>query len=131
MSSLPPERDFARSLLRRAIEDLDALLALYEHGGIADAVLGFHAQQAVEKALKAALVATGWSLRRTHDLRFLLDQADEVGIDVAEEVRTARWLTPWAVEARYDDFLEESLDREAAVSAARSAVAWASAYIES
>lgn len=70
MSSPSPEFEFARSLARKAREDLDALVVLHERGGIADSVLGFHAQQSVEKALKAAIVVSGGELRRTHDLRF-------------------------------------------------------------
>jgi len=36
-------------LARRSREDLDALVALRKLAGIADAVIGFHAQQAIEK----------------------------------------------------------------------------------
>ncbi len=125
MSSPPPESDLARTLLRKTGEDLGALVALHERGGIADSVIGFHAQQAVEKACKAVLVAGGWEFKRTHDLRFLLQEADAQGIGVPDAVRDTRWLTPWAVELRYDEFLDESLDREAAVEAAHQAVNWA------
>lgn len=52
MSSQSPSADLARSFARSARDDLDALVALHEIPGIADAVVGFHAQQAVEKALK-------------------------------------------------------------------------------
>lgn len=118
--------DEARVFLRSATEDFEALEVLHERGGIADAVIGFHAQQAVEKALKAVLIAHGWPGRRTHDLKFLLEDASGLGIDVPADVAAARWLTPWAAELRYDDFLDDELDREAAVAGARAAVAWAS-----
>ncbi|MBI2370373.1 MAG: HEPN domain-containing protein [Deltaproteobacteria bacterium] len=36
---------------------------------------GFYLQQAVEKFLKAFLLQKGWSLRRTHDLQALLNEA--------------------------------------------------------
>jgi HEPN domain-containing protein len=36
---------------------------------------GFFLQQALEKFLKAFLLAKGWSLRRIHDLEALLDEA--------------------------------------------------------
>jgi len=94
VSSPSPERDFARTLLGKAREDLDALGALHERGGIADAILGFHAQQAVEKALTPLLVDQGWELRRTHDIQFLLEQAATVGIELPEPVASASWLTP-------------------------------------
>ncbi|MFA0758202.1 MAG: hypothetical protein PVTTEEND_000300 [Candidatus Fervidibacter sp.] len=35
----------------------------------------YHLQQAVEKALKAFLLAQGWQLERTHDLPYLLQRA--------------------------------------------------------
>jgi HEPN domain-containing protein len=38
------------------------------HGGI-------HLQQAIEKWLKAFLLHHGWTLRRTHELEALLDEA--------------------------------------------------------
>ena len=102
---------------------LDALVALRELAGIADSVIGFHAQQAVEKALKAAIVNSGGELRRTHDLRFLVQQARGLTIFLPEEVAEAHWLTPWAVELRYGEYLEEPLDRVLAVQAATAAVA--------
>lgn len=115
----------AHLFLRKAEQDLEALEVLHERGGIAAAVLGFHAQQAVEKALKAVLIAHGWPGRRTHDLKFLLDDSAQHGIDVPADVAAARWLTPWAVELRYDDFLDDELDRNAAAAGARAAVVWA------
>jgi HEPN domain-containing protein len=110
-------------LARRSREDLDALVALHELAGIADSVIGFHAQQAVEKALKAAIVNSGGGLHRTHDLRFLVQQARGLTIVLPEEVARAHWLTPWAVELRYGEYLEEPLDRVLAVQAATAAVA--------
>ncbi|HEX3909178.1 MAG TPA: HEPN domain-containing protein [Solirubrobacteraceae bacterium] len=41
---------------------------------IADGAVGFHAQQAVEKALKTAIVLTETELPRTHDLEQLSDR---------------------------------------------------------
>jgi HEPN domain-containing protein/predicted nucleotidyltransferase len=37
----------------------------------------YHTQQAVEKALKAFLLAQGWQLERTHDLPYLLQLASQ------------------------------------------------------
>ena len=130
MSSRSPERDFARTLLGKAREDLDALGALHERGGIADAILGFHAQQAVEKALKALLVDHGWELRRTHDLRFLLEQAAALDIELPEPVASAGWLTPWAAELRYDEFADDPLSRDNALAVAAQAVELAQRRIE-
>jgi len=129
VSSPSPSADLARSLARRSRDDLDALVALHELAGIADAIIGFHAQQAVEKALKAAIVNAGGELHRTHDLRFLVKQAIGLAIVLPEEVTEAQWLTPWAVELRYDEYLEEPLNRALAVQAAGAAVAIAECLV--
>ena len=122
MSSPSPEADFGRSLVAKSREDLDALVALHERDGIADSVLGFHAQQAVEKALKGLLVSAGWELRHTHDLRFLVQQAESLNLQLPEATAEAHWLTPWAVELRYDEFSTETLDRDRALATASEAV---------
>jgi len=50
-----PELEEALLLLRKAQEDADAVKKLLPDTDIADSVVGFHAQQAAEKALKAVL----------------------------------------------------------------------------
>jgi len=125
VSSPSPSADLARSLARRSREDLDALREL---AGIADSLIGFHAQQAVEKALKAATVNTGGELHRTHDLRFLVQQARGLTIVLPEEVAGAHWLTPWAVEFALREYLEEPLDRVLAVRAATARYAFRSPF---
>jgi HEPN domain-containing protein len=48
-------RDHALVLLRKATDDATAARKFADDPEIADAIVGFHAQQAVEKALKAVL----------------------------------------------------------------------------
>jgi len=62
------ERSVARLLLESARQDEKAVAALSDVADIGDAIIGFHAQQAVEKALKAALSSAGIVFRRTHDI---------------------------------------------------------------
>ena len=52
-----PEAERARALLGRADADLAAVRALEAVETVPDEVVGFHAQQAVEKLLKAVLAA--------------------------------------------------------------------------
>lgn len=120
----PEQVEYATVLLRRAESDLRACETLANDAAMNDDVIGFHAQQAVEKSLKVALVLAGVEFPRTHDLSFLVDLASEHGVEVEPAVVAATHLTPWAAQLRYDD-PSGVLDREAAVAGARAAVAWA------
>lgn len=81
------EKDLAR--VDRSLADGDPELA------------GFCLQQAVEKFLKAFLLAKGWQLRRIHDLEALLD--DAVAHDpTLEQFRSAcQRITKYYVLERY------------------------------
>lgn len=52
----PEQREYADLLLEQATSDLGACRVLMAAKDMRDDVVGFHAQQAVEKALKVALV---------------------------------------------------------------------------
>ena len=52
-------------LLDAALQDLAACKLLAGGAGIGDAVVGFHAQQSVEKSIKAVLSASMIEFRRT------------------------------------------------------------------
>jgi Uncharacterized conserved protein related to C-terminal domain of eukaryotic chaperone, SACSIN len=123
----PEQREYAELLLRRAASDLSAFRVLMSDPEMLDDVIGFHAQQAVEKALKTALVLSDVDFPRSHDLGELADIARDHGIEVPDSVRTALWLTPWAAQMRYEEL--SPLDREQALSIAADAVAWATALL--
>ena len=89
--------DYANMLLDRAASDSAAVHVLIANEDMLDDVVGFHAQQAVEKALKVALVLADIDFPNSHDLRELADIAAEDGISVPSSIQAARWLTPWAV----------------------------------
>ena len=92
----------------------------------------FHAQQAAEKALKAALVAKGVPFPHTHDLARLIGLLDSCGSSVPYELREAAGLTVYAVATRYpgpEDDLETEELREAVEIAGR-VVAWVESFIE-
>ena len=125
----PEESEEAVRLLKAAHADLRAAKLLAAHDDQANAVVGFHAQQAVEKAIKAALVASGMEIPYTHDLRFLLDVVADHNISAPQSVAEADWLTPWAVAARYGTS-EASLDRKLAVAVAEAAVNWADVVVD-
>jgi len=126
----PDQREYAARLLRKAGEDLAVVRALVDNESIADNAIGFHAQQAVEKAMKAVLVASGLAFRRAHDLSYLLQVAAEGDVDVPENVAAARWLTPWAAEFRYDEPEITGFDRAESLRSAERAIAWAQAAVD-
>ncbi len=116
-------------LLRAARSDLRAAMALAADGEQGNDVVGFHAQQAVEKAIKIALVMSGGEeIPYTHDLSFLLDLLKYHEMEIPEALAESDWLTPWAVAARYGAS-DAPLDRAAALAVANEAVAWAAAFV--
>ena len=90
----------------------------------------FHAQQAVEKAMKAILCLSGIEFRRTHDLLELADTLASSGKELPVADDQLLRLTPYAVEFRYDDQALPLLTPEQATAAVDSALRWASALIE-
>jgi HEPN domain-containing protein len=120
----------AMLLLRKAREDASAVERLAPDEEMADSVVGFHAQQAAEKAMKAVLASRGDEFPWTHDLRHLMDRLEAIGIPLPELLIGVRELAPWAVEFRYGETIEDHLDREQARVLTRDVVAWASASLD-
>jgi HEPN domain-containing protein len=121
-------REHAELLLRKAGQDEFALAELLPNPRCADEVIGFHAQQAVEKLLKAVLAGRGIDYPYTHDLVALIDLLRDRGLDVPGDVENARRLAPFAVELRYDDILEEeeeAFDRSWAADCVKKTREWA------
>lgn len=120
----PEQIEVAELLARHAKGDLTVAEKIAPDPEIEDAPVGFHAQQAVEKALKVALTLKGIDFPKTHDLDFLLVLSHQGSIDLPAETSIAGWLTPWAADFRYDDAPIESLDRDQAIAVAKAAVNW-------
>jgi HEPN domain-containing protein len=59
-------------LSRKAAGDEDIVRRLIDVPEVVDEMLGFHAQQAVEKLIKAVLVRHGVAYDRTHNIAYLL-----------------------------------------------------------
>lgn len=125
MSDRDPKAE-AAILARKAEGDAKAMQVLASVSDIDDEAIGFHAQQAVEKWLKAVLGSNGVAFEYTHDLRRLIAEvtaaAGEFPFDTAEVVA----LTEHAVPLRYDEILDaEPLDREATVALVDEVGGWA------
>lgn len=106
-------RDLAVRYVRKARSDEIALEKLAGDDEVPDDLIGFHAQQAVEKLLKAALASAGVVPPRVHDIRVLAKMLEDAGLMPPDAVAEARRLTPWAVEFRYEDIIDGGLDRVA------------------
>lgn len=111
-------------LARLAQIDLATAEKLAPDPEMDDRPVGFHAQQAVEKAVKVALTLEGVDFPRTHDLEYLFTLAGKHSIALESDFESASWLTPWAAEFRYDDAPIETLDRKRAIAVAQAAVGW-------
>jgi HEPN domain-containing protein len=114
-------------LLRRANGDLYVCRALHDDPEIGDGPIGLHAQQAVERALKIALVLTDVELPRTHDLEFLARLVREAGVDTPSVFENIDWLSPRALDSLDDEPID--LDRTAALSVVECAVDWAEGLV--
>lgn len=109
--------EYADNLLLMARKDFDALRGMVGNDLFADEIFGFHAQQAIEKALKAWLNRASTDFPLTHDLSHLLGLLEGVGVDVSPYLPLVEF-NMFAVQARYESGLmelEEALDREAVI----------------
>jgi len=120
MNSAP---DLPGDLLALAREDLASAEALDREERVSDAPVGFHAQQAVEKALKAAIAHRDQDFPFTHDIGLLIQLCQDAGFEVPADLTEADRLTPYAAAVRY------GLGDPGAV-AAQDALLWAALAIE-
>ncbi|MBC8206012.1 MAG: HEPN domain-containing protein [Kiritimatiellales bacterium] len=108
-----PEREFALEWLHKARNDLlSAKAVLASEYGITD-VPCFHAQQAVEKALKGLLTWHGVSFGKTHDLMVLLAAGVEIIPDLEDLRSICEELSEFAVDVRYPGGISEPPEGEA------------------
>ena len=126
---MTPSLEEAQRFLSLAKADLAAFRLLVENPDIRRAIAFFHAQQAVEKCLKAALFAHNLEFRRTHDLIELAGNVSATGISLPCETESLLKLNPFAVELRYDDQVIPRLTTEEATRIVTQALAWAEAIV--
>jgi len=97
---------------------------------ISDEIIGFHAQQSIEKWLKAVLGSRGIEFEYTHDLRRLIAEVTaavgEFPFDNAQVVA----LTEHAVPLRYDEILDtEPIDRQTTLALVNDVGDWAATQL--
>ncbi len=97
------DRDYARALFEMAKKDVQALHGMTDTTIFADEIFGFHAQQAVEKCLKAWIAALDTEFPLTHDISLLLSVLEDKNVPVANLWDLAEF-TAFAVQFRYAAF---------------------------
>lgn len=125
---MPP--DPAHVLLNQALDDERLALLVIGNLSVSDEQVGFLAQQAVEKALKAVLSFHQIPYRRTHDLSELLDLLKANQIAFPASLEACIVLTPFAAQMRYDYLPPENqgeaaFDRAMFMQMVRTALEWA------
>ncbi len=100
--------EHAQALLARARDDRYVVRRLRTDPGAPAWVLGFHAQQGVEKALKAVLSGAGVAYPRTHNLVMLAELLRPTAIAMPPDVAEFGRLVPFGVVLRYEDVLPDA-----------------------
>ena len=116
----------SRTLARKTKGDATAAREFAGNSDITDEIIGFHAQQAVEKWLKAIIAGRGETFEHTHDLRRLVRVAAVDLKDAPFDVDAVIALTQYSAPLRYEDLLDfEPLDREATIALVERVGQWA------
>jgi len=124
--------EIAEKWLKKALADLRVAEKLFEIGE-EPWIIAFHAQQAVEKALKAYLILHGKHFGKTHNLSQLIDLCSEIDQEFQQlHELSIDELYPLAVGARYPDTgIEVTMDEvREAVEKAEKAIAFITRKIE-
>jgi len=125
-------RDHARLLLSKTHADKLVVDKLIDDHEVPDDMIGFHAQQAVEKLIKAVLAHQDIEYPRVHDIDRLVDVLEAHQVALPRQARSLDELTPWATQLRYDESLDvEPLDRGAMATLLNDVARWADAEIGS
>jgi HEPN domain-containing protein len=97
---------------------------------IDDEAVGFHAQQAIEKWIKAVMAFHGLEEVRIHDLGRLLELLRDIGVELPPDADRVDELTIYAVPMRYDELLDaEPLERDAAIALVEEVGEWATTQL--
>lgn len=122
---MTPQLEEALRLLRLARRDRETFDLLLPLPKASLSALGFHAQQAVEKSLKAVATLRGMEVQRTHDLAALGQALVANGASVPLTTDELRGLNPFAVEFRYNDEIVPATTRGELDTLLNTALQWA------
>jgi len=120
--------DYAAALLGKARDDGYVARSMSADAAAPDWVIGFHAQQAVEKSIKSVLTRHEIEFPRTHNLTMLVELLRIHAITLPPDADDLARLTPFGVALRYDDTAgedEPTIQREWAVDVVSRTLDWA------
>ncbi|MDF0674092.1 MAG: HEPN domain-containing protein [Nitrospira sp.] len=123
-------RDLALRFLALADRDMKTCRQLSELPDSDDEAIGFHAQQAIEKCLKAVLAGKAIPFRKTHDLVELVDLLQDRLQLTPPHVEMLDQLNPFAVTFRYDLLDLEPVNRTQLRSGVEAIRRWAEQQID-
>ncbi len=127
---MKPHIEEAWRALRLADRDIKVFDILVDESEAHLSIVLFHAQQALEKSLKAVLFSRQIEFRRTHDLTELTHLLRQGGIETPVADDILERLNPFAVTFRYDDMdIELMMTREDAVGPVVKVRKWAEAQV--
>ena len=120
--------EFADVLLRKSRDDAYVVERLAPDPVVSDWVIGFHAQQAVEKAIKSVLTRNSIEFPRTHNIAMLLELLRRARLELPPDAETLPGLVPYGVALRYDaidEVLGGPIDRASLLSPVARTLHWA------
>ena len=127
---MKPHIEEAWRALRLADRDIKVFDILVDESEAHLSIVLFHAQQALEKSLKAVLFSRQIEFRRTHDLTELTQLLRQGGIETPVADDILERLNPFAVTFRYDDMdIDLMMTREDAVGPVVEVRKWAEAQV--
>ncbi len=127
---MTPQLEEAQRLLRLARRDQETFELLFPLHKANLAALGFCAQQAVEKSLKAVATLNQIEIRRTHDLTAIAQSLIDSGTVPVTDIEVLRRLNPFAVEYRYNDEIIPTISRDELRHLLTAILEWATTIID-
>lgn len=121
--------DLARSFVEHGKGDEALLGEALSNPRIPDWIYGFHAQQAAEKYVKAALAIEQERPERTHDLESLVRQCADAGYTLPVGIEPVYQLSQYAVATRYPPVEMAPVDRQQALELVRMLRRWVEVMI--
>ena len=96
-------REIVAQWIRKADSDLLNIRNNLAADDVPTDTICFHAQQAIEKLLKALLIANGRDITKTHDLVKLLTDAADIATELLQYEEQMEEISEYGVAIRYPD----------------------------